>query len=138
MQVRVERRHVARHEAPVLVHRVSRERGHALGDDRLQELDHAGLGLGFGEARFADLVDEPRFSVRGLVPRVHGVEDFVRLVDYVHGSLGDRVQFRVGDDHRDFEDAVALGNEARHLHVYPDQRGFVGSRHAPIVSQQAP
>src|SRR6185369_659813 len=73
------------------------------------------------------LVDEARLAVRGLVPRVHRIEHAVRLVQHEDGRLRDGVQFRIGHHHRDLEDAVAVGNEARHLHVYPDQRGLVRS-----------
>ena len=95
-------------------------------NDRLQEFDRMRVSTSASvRRRCADLVDEPRFAVRGLVPRVHAVEHFVRLMDHVHRRLGDGVEIRVGDDHCDLEDAVAVGNEARHLHVYPDQRGLV-------------
>ena len=57
----------------------------------------------------------------------------------------DGVQLRVGHHHGDLENAVAVGNEARHLHVYPHQRGLVlchwglilpDIRVAPIVSRR--
>ena len=118
------------------MHRVAGEGGRALRDDGLQELEDARFDVGLGEVGGAHLVDQPRFPVRGLVPRVHGVEHLVGLVEHVDRSLGDRVEVGVGDHHGDLENAVALGNEARHLHVYPNQRGLVRS-HVPIVSQPA-
>ena len=74
------------------------------------------------------------------IPRVHGVQHLVGLVDHVDRRLGDGVQLGVGHDERHLEHAVALGNEARHFHVYPDQRGFVChegamKEGAPIVSR---
>ena len=60
------------------------------------------------------------------------------------GRLGDRVEFPVGHDDGDLEDAVAVGDEPRHFHVDPDERCLVLCHRmrecwgARIVSRGAP
>jgi len=106
---------------------------------RLDEVVGA-VGRALAEGRRAHLVDKPGLSVRRLVPRIHRLQDLGRLVDDVHRRLGDGVEVGVGHDHRHLENAVAVGNEARHLHVYPYQRGLVLCHEicllrSPIVSR---
>jgi hypothetical protein len=38
-----------------------------------------------------------------------------------HRALRDHIQVAVGDDHGDLDDAVAVGIEAGHFHVQPDE-----------------
>ena len=49
------------------------------------------------------------------------VEHLVGLVHHQHRALGDHVELRIGDQHRDLDDAVGVGHEAGHLHVDPDE-----------------
>jgi hypothetical protein len=114
------------------VHGIAGERCGAFGHERLQELDDAALDLLHGKRRGAHLVDQARLAVGRLVPRVHGVEHLVGLVHDVHRRLGDGVELGVGHHQGDLEDAVAFGNESRHLHVYPDQRRLVDCHSAPV------
>jgi hypothetical protein len=59
------------------------------------------------------------------VPFVHAVEHGVGLMHHPGRGFGDHFQIRVGDHHRQFDDAVVVGVEAGHFHVQPDQRVFI-------------
>jgi hypothetical protein len=141
VQVGVEERQVAHHEAAVLVDRVAAEGRGAFRHEGAQELDQARLDFGLGERRSADAVHQSGLAVRRAIPRVHALEHLVGLVDHVDRRLGDGVQLRVGHDEGDLEHAVALGNESRHFHVYPNEWSLVLCHEAargdvaPIVSR---
>ena len=64
--------------------------------------------------------------MRARVPRVHAGQHGVALMDGEHRALDLLRQLRIGDDHRDLDDAIALGKEPGHLEVDPDQVGVVG------------
>ena len=55
------------------------------------------------------------------VPVVHRRQGRVALVDGQHRSFGEHVQLAVGNDGRDFDDAVGLGVQAGHFQVDPNQ-----------------
>ena len=57
----------------------------------------------------------------GLIPRIHARHYRVTLVNHQHRAFGDGVEVRIGDDDRDFDNAVGLGNEPGHFHIYPDE-----------------
>ena len=65
--------------------------------------------------------------MRALVPVVHGVEHFGRLVNGDDRPFGDDIEMGVGDDGGHLDDHVGVGLEARHLEIYPDQ--IVAARH---------
>ena len=65
--------------------------------------------------------------MRTLVPLVHGVEDFGRLVNRDYRPFSDDVEIDVGDDGGHLDDHVRVGLEARHLEIYPDE--IVAARH---------
>jgi hypothetical protein len=86
-----------------------------------QEVEHAHFDRALVQRRSLDLVDQAGLAVSGLVPVVHAVQHRVGLVHHQGGGLGDGVELAVGYHDRHFDDAVALGREAGHLHVEPDQ-----------------
>jgi hypothetical protein len=132
VQPLLEPRHVAPDEPAVLVDRVPREHGAFLrGHVRIDERDRLRLGVGVGDRRGLDAIDEARGAVVLLVPVVHRREHLVALVDHQLGAGRDLGQVAVGEDRRDLDDALAVGIEPGHLHVEPDQD--VGASHAATL-----
>ena len=74
-----------------------------------QEREHPLFDRRLVERRRLDLVDQARARVRRLVPGVHAGQRRVVLMHDQHRRLGDGRQRRVGDDQRDFDDAVGFG-----------------------------
>ena len=68
-----------------------------------------------------------------LVPRVHAVEDFIGLMNHEDWPFGQHIQVGVGDDGRDFNDLVAIGVEAGHFHINPDQIELVGAARGRLM-----
>ena len=58
---------------------------------------------------------------RGLQPTLHLGEFGVRRVDHDVEAVVEGTEIRVRHDHREFDDHVPAGVEARHLEVNPDQ-----------------
>ena len=56
----------------------------------------------------------------GGVPLIHGLQFIVTLMDGDDRTLGQLVEFAVGDNGGDFDDPMLLGNQTGHLHIYPD------------------
>ena len=59
--------------------------------------------------------------MRALVPFVHPVQDFRRLMNGDHRPFSDGVEVEVGDDGCHLDDHVGVGLQARHLEIYPDE-----------------
>ena len=59
--------------------------------------------------------------MHALVPGVHRFQDFVGLVDDEQRACGEHGELRIGDQHRDLDDAVGVRLQAGHLHVDPDE-----------------
>jgi hypothetical protein len=71
------------------------------------------------------------------VPVVHRVEHGVRLVDCEHRPLGQRIQMPIRDDGGDLDDVIAVGLEARHFQVDPDQAQRISVAHCGIIPAEA-
>ena len=82
---------------------------------------HLRSTVGLVQRRGLDLVDQAGLGVRRSVPGVHGVEHGVGLMHHQHRAFGDGFELRIGHHHRHLDDAVAVGKEAGHLHVDPDE-----------------
>ena len=127
MEERFELRHATGHETAVLADRIAAHRRLVLRHVMLEKFDQLEFGLGFRHGRRLHAVDQSRLAVGALVPVVHLVECFIRLVDREHRAFGDDVQVRIGDDDGDLNDAVVVRVEARHFHVEPDEVEFIGT-----------
>src|SRR5690606_22185740 len=79
------------------------------------------LGLRLRDRARAHALRQPRRAVLARVPLVHRGERHVVLVDGEHGTFGEDRELLVGHDGRDFDDAVRLRVEPRHLEIDPDQ-----------------
>ena len=90
----------------------------------LDELQCLPFRLHLSDLTGAHALDEPVVGVVGDVPLVHHCQLFLRLVDGEARSLGDDVQFRIGDERGDLDDAVDIGVESGELAVYPDEVRF--------------
>ena len=86
-----------------------------------KKLQHAFLGVFLGKGRSLDLVDKAAFGVRRLVPVVHGVEQFVGLMNHQHRALGHQAQIGLGNHYRQFDDAFFFGVKPGHFHIDPNQ-----------------
>src|SRR5882762_1525542 len=64
-----------------------------------------------------------------LIPLIHCRKHFIGLAHDQDRSLGDGVQLRIGDDDRDFDDAIPVRIESGHFHVQPEKVVLV-LRHA--------
>ena len=78
-------------------------------------------GLGQGEGRGGDLVEEPALGVHGPHELVHGLERFGRSGDHQVGSLGHDGQVVVGDQGGHLDDDIAFDVQSGHLQVHPHQ-----------------
>ena len=121
MEVLLEVREPARHEAAVLADRVAAHRALALRHEAAEGLEEDLLALGLVDRAFLHAGHESGAGVRVGVPGVHAVEDLVALMHGNHGALVQDVQILVGDDRRDLDHAIHLGLKPGHLHVDPDQ-----------------
>ena len=59
--------------------------------------------------------------MRFFIPLVHRVKLGIGLMNDPHRRFGDGHQIVVGYDHRQFDDALALGIKAGHFHVQPNE-----------------
>ena len=59
--------------------------------------------------------------MRLLVPVIHRIEHGIRLMHRPHRRFSQCLKPRIGDNHRQFDNAIAIRIEPRHLHVQPDQ-----------------
>lgn len=59
--------------------------------------------------------------MRELVPFVHRGKLSIGLMDNPHRRFGNGLQIVVGDDHRQFDNALAFGIESGHFHIQPDK-----------------
>nr|GEU28358.1 ornithine carbamoyltransferase, chloroplastic [Tanacetum cinerariifolium] len=124
VEIRLQLRHVAHHEAAVLADGIAAHRRFAFWHPLLHESDDLLFRLRFGDGGRLDLVDQARAAVGALVPGVHAVQHFIALVNHQHRAFGQHVQVHVGDDHGHFDDAVGVRLEAGHFHVDPDQNVY--------------
>ena len=58
------------------------------------------------------------------VPAVHALQHALALTDDEHRTFRNDLKVRVGDDRGNFEHAVGIGAQARHLHVHPHEIRF--------------
>ncbi|MCY1241048.1 hypothetical protein D9M68_790170 [compost metagenome] len=58
------------------------------------------------------------------VPVVHAIEHGIALVDHQHRAFSQDIELGVGNDDRNFDDAVGVRLQAGHFHVQPDQVVF--------------
>ncbi len=56
-----------------------------------------------------------------LVPVIHAIEYGIGLVHHPGRAFSQRIELGIGDDHRNFDDAVGVGAESGHFHVEPDE-----------------
>jgi hypothetical protein len=103
---------------------------------QLHELDQLFFCMGFGHGRRFDAVDQARAAVRALVPGIHFVQGFIRLVNGKHRTFGQHVQVHIGDDHGHFDNPVGVRLQAGHFHINPHQielfwRGVAGTAAEP-------
>ena len=87
-----------------------------------QEHEHPLFDRRLVQRRGFDLVDQARSRVGGLIPRIHGRQGRIVLVDDQDRRLRDGRERRIRHYQRDLDDAVDFGPQARHFHVYPDQQ----------------
>ena len=127
MEKRFQFRHRARHETAVLANRIAAHRRLIGRYELLEEHDQRRFGLLFRHGRRPDPLDQPAAAMGALVPCIHLVERFVRLVDGKHRTFSDRVQVHVGDDDGNFDDAVGVRFQPGHFQVDPHQVELVGA-----------
>ena len=125
MEIVLEFRHRARHETPVLADGIAAHGRCARRDVFLEKSQHLLFHCGLVQRGSLDPLDESRLAVGGFIPRVHAVHDAVGLMHHQHGGFGNGFQIIVGDDDGDLDDAVGIGIEPRHFHVYPDEVIFI-------------
>jgi hypothetical protein len=59
------------------------------------------------------------------IPLVHAAQHRIGLMHDPGRRLGDNVEVRVGNHHRQLDDAIAVRIEAGHFHVQPDERVLI-------------
>ena len=113
--------HVAHQETPVLADTVAAHGRSALGHVLGQEGKDLLLRFLFRHRGRLHLVDQATAAVRSLVPGIHLVQQFVRLVNGKHGAFNAGFEARAGHDHSNLQQAVGVGLQAGHFTVQPDQ-----------------
>ena len=113
--------HVPGQKASVLADAVAAQGDTALGYVSRQKLEQYVFGFLFRQGGGLDLVGQSAFAVRAGVPLVHFADQVVALVDHQHRAFNAPGQVGVGDDDRNFNDALPLRVQARHLAIQPDQ-----------------
>ena len=121
VKIRLQIREPARHEAPILSDRVAAHWALALRNKSAEDFKKDLLALSFVDRTRPHTSHEARTRVRVGVPRIHGVEHIVALMQGNHRALVQNVEVLVGDDRRDLDHAVHFGLQPGHLHVDPDQ-----------------
>jgi hypothetical protein len=132
MEKPLESRHLARQEPSILADAVATHRRGSSHCVLLQEIQSPHLRVFGGKPAVTNPLQQTGAAVRSPVPFVHRTEHGVVLVDRNHGAFRHSTERRIGDDRRDFDDAIGLGVQARHLEVDPDQivsfQGVTGQR----------
>jgi hypothetical protein len=132
MEKPLEGRHLARQEPAILTDAVATHGRGARHCVLRQEIQRPHLRVLGGNQAFTNPLQQTGAAVRSPVPFVHRTEHGVVLVDRNHGAFRHSTERRIGDDRRDFDDAIGLGVQARHLEVDPDQivsfQGVTGQR----------
>jgi hypothetical protein len=127
MEKPLEGRHFARQKPAILADAVAthgRGSGHRV---LRQEIQRPHLRFLGGHPAVTNPLQQAGAAVRGAVPFIHRTKHGIVLVNRNHRPLRQWAEKRVGDDRRDFDDAISLGVQARHLEVDPDQIvGFQG------------
>ena len=122
VEMRLELRHPAREEAPVLADRVAAHRR-----DVRRHVLRAGTPApaprprASVSARGAHLVDQAGLLVRALVPGVHRLEHLVGLVQHQHRPLGDQASSASVTSIAISMMRSVSGLQPGHLHVDPDE-----------------
>ena len=121
VEERFQFRHPARHETAVLADRVAAHRRLARRHVLPEKFANLARGFGFVDRRCPHALGQSRAAVRVAVPFVHLAERCFVLVNREHRPFHQLVERRIRHDDRDFDDAVVVGFEARHLHVEPHE-----------------
>ena len=87
----------------------------------LQERQGAPLGLGGIHIARLHARGKPRFTVGSGTPRIHPLEQAIRLLDRDHRPFGDNIELGIGDQGGHLDDPLPVRVEAGHLQVDPDQ-----------------
>jgi len=114
-------RHLPVQKPPVLADAVAAHRRRTGLDVNLQKLECKLLGLHCRDDAASDAFKQTGGTVGRSIPVVHCVQHGVGLVDRDDRAFGDDLQLRIGHDRRDFDDAVPVRVEARHLQVDPNE-----------------
>ena len=133
MEEPLERRHVAREEAPVLADAVAAHRRAPRLGPLLEKRQSPALGLRRVDAAREHALGETGAAVLLAVPVVHGGEHGGALMHRDDGPLGEHGEMLVGYDRGDFDDEIGFGRQARHFEIDPNE--ILGRLHFCMVAE---
>ena len=121
MEIFVKFRHPFDQKPPVMMDAAAAKRRFMHHAIFAHETERALFGGLHGHARLFDLLDQSRFLMLFLIPRIHAFQDFGLLMNDQIGPFGNNIQLAVGDNRGGFDDQFLFGIKPRHLKVNPDK-----------------
>ncbi|AAW75461.1 predicted GTPases [Xanthomonas oryzae pv. oryzae KACC 10331] len=121
MEIALKARHLPMQEAAILADRVAAHRRGASADPLAQECHGLRFGLRMGDLAVEHALPKTRTAVLIAVPLVHRFQGFQRMRDGQFRPLGKHVQLRIGHDGGDLDNRIAIGIQAGHFQIDPDQ-----------------